>query len=150
MIGIKFEIENEYNNFLDKILSHIDSDNYKWVIVESEVYTKKCLDLFNKNVYLNSDFKSLIRNHIYYTVFSNIQLYNKEDKICTINNYNEFLKSNCVLELFITDNIFVEIYTKDKKILDLLNNNAVLNDFSIIKIITDREDVRKSFSAYSD
>jgi len=55
-----------------------------------------------------------------------------------------------VLELFITDNIFVEIYTKDKKILDLLNNNAVLNDFSIIKIITDREDVRKSFSAYSD
>lgn len=150
MIGIKFKIKNEYNNFLNKILLNIDSDDYKWVIVESEVYNQKGLDFFDKNTYLNNEFKPLIEKHIYYTVFSNIQLYNKEDKVDTINNYDDYTKSKCILELFVTDNNFVEIYTKDIKLLEILKNNAIANGFKPIELIKFKENIRKEFSAYKD
>lgn len=150
MIGLKFKIKNEYNNFLDKILLNIDSNDYKWIVIESEVYTQKGLDLFDTDTYSNSEFKSLIKNHIHYTIFSNIQLYNKDDEVDPINNYDDFLKSKCILELFISDSNFVEIYTKNMKLLEILKNNAVSNEFETIELITSNENAKKVFSAYKD
>jgi len=150
MIGIRFKIKNEYNLFLDKILSHIDMDDFQWVIVESEVYFQKGLELFDKHVYTNSEFWKLIKRENYYTVFCNIQLYSKEDEIHEIHSYEEFLKSKCILALFITDNEFVEIYTKNKKILEILKSNASNNHFSEIEWIRTNGKIKKSFSAYGD
>ncbi len=150
MIGIRFKIKNEYNTFLNKILSHIDTDNFQWIVAESEVYFQKGLELFDKQVYTNSEFQELIKYENYYTVFCNIQLYNKEDEIYEIHNYEEFLKSKCVLVLFITDNEFVEIYMKNKKLLEILKNNASANHFSEIELIPSNGKIKKSFSAYGD
>ena len=150
MIGIRFKIKNEYNTFLNKILSHIDTDNFQWIVAESEVYFQKGLELFDKQVYTNSEFQNLIKSENYYTVFCNIQLYNKETEIYEIHNYEEFLKSKCVLILFITDNEFVEIYTKDKKLLKILKNNASNNHFSKIELIPSTGKIKEIFSAYGD
>lgn len=150
MIGIKFKIKDEYNVFLDMILSHIESDNFKWIIVESEVYTKNGLELFDKTIYSNDEFKKLVKNENYYTVFSNVQLYNVEDEVCEIRNYEEFLKSKCILVAFITDSSFVEIYAKDMELLKILKNNAITSNFFAIEPITFSEKVRKVFSAYTD
>lgn len=150
MIGIRFKIKNEYNTFLDKILSHIDRDDFQWVIVESEVYFQKGLELFEQPIYTNSEFKTLIKQEKYYTVFCNIQLYNKEDEIFEIDSYEEFLKSKCMLVLFITDNEFVEIYAKNKKLLEILKNNISTNHFSEIELISSDGRIKESFSAYGD
>ena len=72
-----------------------------------------------------------------------------EDEV-SINNYEDFLKSICILVLFITDNEFVEIYSKDENILKVIYENALENEFSDIKYITENDSKRKTFSAYSD
>lgn len=143
-IGIEFKIVNEYGNYLKQILDGISSSEYVWNISEDEVYTK---DLNNNNGFLfpqerdiltNKEFIEIISKKSYYTVFINIKIYKKENDGITINNYKDFLKSSCILTLRIVDNIFVEIYSKDERILDKIYMNAMKNNFSDIKYITEK------------
>lgn len=154
-IGIKFKILNEYGNYIKQILNNIDSANYIWKIAEDEVYVSDnninngFLFPQEKEILTNTEFMNIISQESYYTVFVNIKLYEKEDEV-SINNYEDFLKSICILVLFITDNEFVEIYSKDENILKVIYENALENEFSDIKYITENDSKRKTFSAYSD
>lgn len=154
-IGIKFRILNEYGNYIKQILNNIDSANYIWKIAEDEVYVSDnninngFLFPQEKEILTNTEFMNIISQESYYTVFVNIKLYEKEDEV-SINNYEDFLKSICILVLFITDNEFVEIYSKDENILKVIYENALENEFSDIKYITENDSKRKTFSAYSD
>ncbi len=154
-IGIKFKILNEYGNYIKQILNNIDSANYIWKIAEDEVYVSDnninngFLFPQEKEILTNTEFMNIISQESYYTVFVNIKLYEKEDEV-SINNYEDFLKSICILVLFITDNEFVEIYSKDENILKVIYENALENEFSDIKYITENDFKRKTFSAYSD
>ena len=148
-IGMKFKIPNEYGNYLKQILDKIDSDNYTWKIEETEVYKVELTDLFTMDKYSNYDFKKIISQDRYYTVFTNIKLYEKEDKNI-IRNYENFLNSTCILILLVTDNIFVEIYSKSENILKIIYENALKNKFTDISYITKNNFKRREFSAYSD
>ncbi len=148
-IGMKFKIPNEYGNYLKQILDKIDSDNYTWKIEETEVYKVELTDLFTMDKYSNYDFKKIISQDRYYTVFTNIKLYEKEDKTI-IRNYENFLNSTCILILLVTDNIFVEIYSKSENILKIIYENALKNKFTDISYITKNNFKRREFSAYSD
>ena len=148
-IGMKFKIPNEYGNYLKQILDKIDSDNYTWKIEEAEDYKVELTDLFTMDKYSNYDFKKIISQDRYYTVFTNIKLYEKEDKTI-IRNYEDFLNSTCILILLVTDNIFVEIYSKSENILKIIYENALKNKFTDISYITKNNFKRREFSAYSD
>lgn len=148
-IGMEFKIPNEYGNYLKQILDKIDSDNYTWKIEEAEVYKVELTDLFTMDKYSNYDFKKIISQDRYYTVFTNIKLYEKEDKTI-IRNYEDFLNSTCILILLVTDNIFVEIYSKSENILKIIYENALKNKFTDISYITKNNFKRREFSAYSD
>ena len=148
-IGMKFKIPNEYGNYLKQILDKIDSDNYTWKIEEAEVYKVELTDLFTMDKYSNYDFKKIISQDRYYTVFTNIKLYEKEDKTI-IRNYEDFLNSTCILILLVTDNIFVDIYSKSENILKIIYENALKNKFTDISYITKNNFKRREFSAYSD
>lgn len=154
-IGIEFKIPNEYGNYLKQILDNIDREDYMWNITEDEVYItdnmKNSHLLFPQEIRTlsNSKFVDIISQESYYTAFLNIKLYLQEDNV-VINNYDDFVKSSCILVLLITDNEFVEIYSKDVNILNTIYNNAVKNRFSNINYITEKNFKRKEFSAYSD
>lgn len=151
-IGIEFKIPNEYGNYLKQILNNIDNTNYMWKITEDEVYITNGMDyLFPQEMKTlsNAEFVDIISQASYYTIFLNIKLYVKEDNI-VINNYDDFIKSSCILVLLITDNEFVEIYSKDANILNTIYNNAMKSGFSNINYITKKNFKRKEFSAYSD
>ena len=148
-IGMKFKIPNEYGNYLKQISDKIDSDNYTWKIEEAEVYKVELTDLFTMDKYSNYDFKKIISQDRYYTVFTNIKLYEKEDKTI-IRNYEDFLNSTCILILLVTDNIFVEIYSKSENILKIIYENALKNKFTDISYITKNNFNGREFSAYSD
>ena len=151
-IGIEFKILNEHGNYLKQILNNINREDYMWKITEDEVYITNGMDyLFPQDgtTLSNAEFIGIISQESYYTVFVNIKLYIKEDSIL-INNYDDFIKSSCILVLLITDNEFVEVYSKDMNILNTIYNNAVENNFSDINYITKEIFKRKEFSAYSD
>ena len=148
-IGMKFKIPNEYGNYLKQILDKIDSDNYTWKIEEAEAYKVELTDLFTMDKYSNYDFKRIISQDRYYTVFTNIKLYENEDRTI-IRNYEDFLNSTCILILLITDNIFVEIYSKSENILKIIYENALENKFTDISYITKKNFKRREFSAYND
>lgn len=140
-IGIKFKILNKYGNYLKQILNNIDSSDYIWKISEDEVYTNDFKTnngfLFpqDKETLTNKEFVSIISQDSYYTVFANIELYEKVNDDITINNYDDFLKSSCILILIIVDNEFVAVYSKNEHMLECVYNNAVENNFSDISYI---------------
>lgn len=150
MIGIKFKVRNEYNNFLYRILEGINFDKCKWEIIEEEIYNEKGENFFQKSHYLNQPFEELIKNNMYYIVFANIQLYNIKSFVSKITDYEDFVKSDCMLILFVTDNEFVEIYGKNPKILKKILKNVKNNKFFNIEVVNEEKEIKKIFSAYTD
>lgn len=80
----------------------------------------------------------------YYPIFLTLQLYSQNGKTSKINNYNDYLNSDCVLILYIIDNIFVEIYSKNKNYLKYIKQNAINNKYINIQDIENKHD----FSLY--
>ena len=151
--GIEFKIPNEYDKYLGKILEKVNDNNYIWKIEEDEIYLEQNENnnenLFQNNRYSNAEFQERIFSQNYYMIFANIKMYLKEDNI-EINTYEDFIKSKCILVLLVTDNEFVEVYSKDQDILDIIYKNAITNKFKDVMYISNNNYKRKKFSAYSD
>lgn len=151
--GIEFKIPNEYDKYLGKILEKVNDNNYIWKIEEDEIYLEQNENnnenLFQNNRYSNIGFQERIFSRNYYMIFANIKMYLEEDNI-EINTYEDFIKSKCVLILLATDNEFVEVYSKDQDILDIIYKNAITNKFEDVLYISNNNYKRKKLSAYSD
>ena len=151
--GIEFKIPNEYDKYLGKILEKVNDNNYIWKIEETEIYLEQNENnnenLFQNNRYSNVEFQERIFSQKYYMIFANIKMYLEEDNI-EINIYEDFIKSKCILILLVTDNEFVEVYSKDQDILDIIYKNAITNKFKDVMYISNNNYKRKKFSAYSD
>jgi len=150
MIGIKFRIENEYNTVLEEILRDVDSIKYKWCIFDDEVYISSGESLFDNDEYSNQDFKKIISENNYYPVFATVQLYLENGKIVEIENYSQFTNSDCQLILMITDNEFVEVYAKEKIVLETIHQNVLNHSFTDIKLINEPKDISNRFFASFD
>ncbi len=150
MIGIQFQIKNEYHTFLSQILKNVETGNCIWKIVEDEVIDHLGNSLFHKDTYSDIEFQNMIERSSYYVIFLNLQLYDQNAKIHPIQNYDDFIHSDCKLILLITDNVFVDIYAKEKQILEVIYENAIHHQFEEIRYIYDMNQVRKRLSAYSD
>ena len=151
--GIEFKIPNEYDKYLGKILEKVNDNNYIWKIEEDEIYLEQNENnnenLFQNNRYSNVEFQERIFSQNYYMIFANIKMYLKEDNI-EINTYEDFIKSKCILILLVTDNEFVEVYSKDQDILDIIYKNTITNKFEDVMYISNNNYKRKKLSAYSD
>ena len=148
---IKFCIPNAWNNYLFQILKGIDSEDYLWKIGdEQEVLGHSADPFFTKYFYNGKNFYYKIQNQ-HYPIFADIRLYKVGgDTKFKISNYKDFLKSDCLLILFITDVEFVDIYCKDDNLVKIIYNHAVENQFTNIELIDSDENVRKRFSPYYD
>ena len=132
MKGIQFNIPNEYNTYLNKIFKNVDLSSHFCYIQRAEVYDGKD-DLFVKTRYSYKEFIDLT-NSTHYAVFFNAQFNEQTPKILKeINNFEDFIKSDCFLSICIIDCTFVEIYCKDESVLLLIEKNVKENDFSDFK-----------------
>lgn len=148
MLGISFKIPNEYDTILYKILENIELDNQSICkIKEDEVLNENGDCFFNNKIYKWIDFEAMIKSKKHYPIFLNLQIYYNSNFLQDINNYSEFLDSECQLILFITDNEYVEVYTKNQNHLNLINKNVIKYNFEDVKYI-DQNMVRKEFTAY--
>lgn len=125
MKGIKFEIENKFDNYLYKILEKVSNDNYVWKIIDDDAFCEKSMFFFGKDEYDNDSFFELVKNNKAYIVFCTILLFKKNMKITEIETPKDFLDSDCELILLITDNVFVEVYCKVKEMDNQIKNNLL-------------------------
>lgn len=141
--GISFEIPNERSTVLFKILENINVNKYYWSIEEKEVF-EDVNSYFDKEGYSGKIFYKII-NIPCYAVFLNLRAYYKKKSNEVINNYYDFIKSKCELVVLISDNIYVEIYSKNRDEIDTIKRNAEKNKFINIEYITDENDIRTVF-----
>ena len=59
MIGISFKIKNEYDNILYQIFKSINFENYRWDIVQDEIYDSAGKNYFDQASYSNEEFKKI-------------------------------------------------------------------------------------------
>lgn len=149
--GISFRIPNGYTGVISRIIQSIEIDKYFWAISEDQVFnTSICQNsgyFFESDRYTGNDFQKKIMNQNYYIVFANIQAYPSDDDLIEIKTYDDFKSSHCQIIIMISDGIFVDVYAKDKNIIDTIKGNAQYSDFTEISYITDRNDSRIEFRA---
>lgn len=145
--GLRFQIENKYQNFFADILEGIDIEKYSWYISENQVFTKTADFFFYKDEYTGTEFKKIIDKHQddYYIVFVTVKAGDKTN--FEIQNYFDFIKSNYNFVIICSDSEFINIYCKNKKDIDILKVNAQNKKYSKIENITDENDLRVNFCA---
>lgn len=137
MVGIKFQIRNEHDVVLDKIFENIDLKNYFFKITNEEVFDEKGNNFFEQQIYTSLGFRNLIKLRKYYPVFLTLQLYKDNKNMVEIQNYDNYLNSDCELLLYIIDNIFVEIYSKNENYLKVIKHNVLKNKYVNVQDIND-------------
>lgn len=136
-IGIKFQVPSEWGKLIESILSGIDIERYIWKITEDQVFSNEEDEfLFGSEIIEGNNFKKIISKKKYYTMFANIQGFERKEKIQNIENYNDFIKSECKIVILISDGIYVTIYSKVEDDIKTIKKNAETNKFKEIDIIT--------------
>ena len=111
MIGIRFKIPIEYNNYFKQILENINTQNSIWNIKTDGIIKSDGTYLFAKESYNDKEFQSIIGDYNYYLTFADIECYLNHN-FTNIYNYQYSLNSDCYLLIIIVDNVFVDIYAK--------------------------------------
>ena len=120
MLGISFEIENKYDNYLCKILDGIIS-SFDNIMVNGEAFDKNGNSLFNKDIYTKDEFESIIKNGDYYIVFLSLTIYDKTSNMSYISNLSCYKKYKPKLYLSVCDSIFVSLYSFNDNIVSTIS-----------------------------
>lgn len=134
MIGIRFEIPNEWNNYLSLIFKDVNDKTFNWLISDEEIYLADYSDLFKESIYKNDTFKEVITNDKYYLISGNILAF-KSTNYKDINTYEDFLNSDCEILMVVVDSYYVDVYVKNDKILEQIRNNVINSKFKNIEYI---------------
>lgn len=146
MYGIFFRT-NSADNILKTIFNNVNLRKFEWYNIpeQTESYgIPMYTTLFNQKYYSGSDFsKCIANNHL--IVFLKLQAYLELENFKEIITLDDFKKSKCKLILLIYDCEYVEVYAKDKNIIQSIYSNAINNNFSDIKLLKDSGITRKTF-----
>lgn len=146
--GLSFEIDDPNDYVLRDLFKKIDINN-KWIYIqEEEIYTNVGYkQFFDKKIYSGNDFKKIIcKPHC--AIFLNISVFPTIDTIKDNEDFNDYLKSECIFTLIITDSGYFDIYSKDESItynlFDYYNDGLC----DKLELTTDENDGRIIFSVW--
>lgn len=150
MIGISFKLENEYNNFLFKIFDETGIDNLVWNISNNEIIYKDenlnfSSSIFNDNIIGGREFLKCIQREDYYLIYADIKAFKNESEITNILNYDDFINSCCEIAFLCTDTVNVELYCKNRTVLDNIIKNCRRFEFDEIQVLEKENDGRSEF-----
>ena len=146
MRGISFTITN-HSNILYQILKCIYIKKYIWYNIESQNESWQNTpenNLFDSCYYDGKKFLECIKSN-HFVIFLKLQAYYKNGNFFDIHTYDDFIKSDCQLILLVYDCSYIEIYSKNQDEITAIYNNALKNNYLDIKLITDNNDMRKTF-----
>lgn len=137
MIALDINVKNEKSNYLSKIFSGIDLQQFVWEIIHEDFRYSENGErkgkFFEMDVLSGEEFLKCISRDKYYMIFADIKAYPSGCKRTEIDTFNDFLESNCELVFLCTDSVFIEFYCKDRDILDKVYNNCIGNEFEKVQ-----------------
>ncbi len=146
-IGISFNIEQGIYSVLCSMFQNLDVTQFVWLnaLSQTEVYGFDDFNreeaIFTESFYSGKEFLNEIKKN-YLVLNLKIGAFKFEKDRRRIHSYKDFLDSGCEILLLIYDAENVEIFIKNKKILDLIYQNAAVNHYKDIKYITDSDNHR--------
>ncbi len=147
MRGISFKICNFEYKPISKILENVNIINFNWSISEDEIYLRgNNLSLFDTKYTSGKKFNNLINEKEYQAISANMRASFNAGYVEEFDNYEEFNKSDCVINIFCTDVNFYEVYVKDKLTLETIKTNCYNYGFNNIEYITKSNDGRTRFT----
>lgn len=123
MIGIEFVYESSYELILKEIFNNIDFSKYEVSIKQKEVIYEDEQEHLEYEMQGKKFNKAISNNGNYYVNYINLQIFPNDYNKNNIITYNDFLNSNCLLILLISDNNFIEIYFKSNDLKEKILNN---------------------------
>ncbi|MGC7870989.1 DUF2691 family protein [Desulfosporosinus sp. SYSU MS00001] len=147
MRGIGFTVSNG-ENILRTIFTGVACEKYWWNITEEEIYDKMDKPLFAENYINGKTFVDTISNQNHHVIFANIKAYPPNTSPTELETYEDFIKSDCQLNLLCVDVIYYEIYSKDDFVIETIRSNASKNGFHNVEYITEENDGRTRFSVW--
>lgn len=146
--GITFRIQNNYSNILEVLTNSIDVENMWWYIYDNQIFTVGLNEfLFDDDIIDGELFERQISKS-YYPVFGTLMSFKNKESIKKIEDYNDFIKSECNFIIIFTDVEFVEIYCKDNNYFEIFKNNIDVNQsFCDIKYLDKLGYNRTNFDA---
>lgn len=137
MIALDIQVKNEWNSYLLKIFKEIDLLNYDFEIISDDILYKENGDikqgLFGSDWLTGQEFFNYISKEQYYLIFTDIKAYPSNKEHTEINTFEDFLKSNCIIVFLCVDSSFIEVYCKDRYLLETIYNNCVGDDFEKVE-----------------
>lgn len=124
IIGIEFEYNPSYKQFLNDLLNNLDFSKLTINVLQQEIIddTNSCWNL--SEVVDGDEFeKQISDNGNYYISYLNLAIYDNSSVIKKIKNYNDFANSDCKLYILICDGMYFEIYFKEDNMINLVLEN---------------------------
>lgn len=151
-IGLNIKIKNEYGNYLAKIFASIDLSIYMWKIITDDILREENGELkqglFETDLPNGNSFKNAISRESYYLIFADFKAYFCDVEYEPIQTFEDFMESNCQIVFMCWDSSFVEIYCKDKKILEKIYYNCKGFDCESISDISAEQARGKTLIAF--
>ncbi|KOS68791.1 hypothetical protein AEA09_09735 [Lysinibacillus contaminans] len=153
--GIRCFVPNEKGRILGNVLEPVDFIKYVWKIGNSEAYfvnqNNHFEDFFSDDDYelgiVGADLQRRFEENSYYTIFVDLQGYPSE-QFEAITTYEDFVKSNCEIVILLTDCTYLDIYCKDRQLIEKLYNHAKTLPVKGLHCLSDENDGRTGMVAF--
>lgn len=125
-IGVNVEAPNKHGRILWDIFKDIDFDRYYFKVEDSEIILddEERSDLFRNKYITGIEFINSIKNNCYYLIFSKISATREHDYDFEVDSYEDFSISKYKILVLIYDTVYIEVYCKDKNLLNKIINNT--------------------------
>lgn len=132
--GIQFTIPNEFRAILYDIFNNIEFKNCTWNVINVEAYLENGNVFLENKKYHSKEFKNIIKEKCY-VVSLKLQIENCfQDTKEEAKKYSDLYELICTIE----DSNKAKILCKDKPILDLIYQNALISQCENIEYITNK------------
>lgn len=151
IIGVRFQIPNEYGSFIADILEPVDCSQYNWK-VECSTEIWRVVDgdlndaLLSNKIIDGKEFLSLIRNNMYYVIFATLKAFPKGVPIIDIPKYEDFISSDCEVSFIVADCSYVCLFCKNITLIKQLYDNINDKGFEEVKYIYKTDNVERMYN----
>ena len=148
--GVEFLRTEGYDRFLYDMFQNIALEKYDLYIrdVDIAMGNESISDIELPDCMRGEEFLKAVDEKSYLTIFIDITAYPKGAQKKELEVYEDFLDSKCEIVFLVHDVKYVEIYTKDDKILYQFIENAKKVGCKDLSIKTDENDDRTGLSVW--
>ena len=150
-IGVFFEVPNDSIDNISHLLEPIPFYEYQWLINNDEILVIKNNQITNEDLFKEDKIidgerlYNIVSINNYYTIFVNLYSFPKYADVKQINNYEEFLKSECNIVISIFDSSYVMVWCKDRKLVSNIYNYAITRGYIDVKWISDKDLIERKY-----